>query len=352
MKQPLTWFDAHLDLAYMAVAGRDMTVEPRVAGGPDLPGAITLKSLEAGEVRYCLATVFTEPDGADASYGYPAGDCEAAARVGRAQMAVYERWVTEGRLAIGEGGKGPLRAWILVEGADPIREPEELEEWVRRGVAAIGLTWAKPSRYAGGNMTNTGLTELGREMVVEMDRLGVLHDLSHLSDKGTDELLSMSKARVIASHSNCRSLINDGSAGGPVGSTTATAVGVPPFQRHLRDEVIREVARRGGVVGINLYSAFLIRGGVRDRRASIDEVVGHVERVCELTGSRRHVGLGSDMDGGFSALTLPRGVDEPRDLGLIATALEGAGWSDEEIRGFASENWLRILRERGGANVV
>ncbi len=330
------WFDAHLDLAYLAVMGRNMEAGLAAAGGPDLPAAVTLPSLRAGNVRYCLATVFTEPDGTDAACSYPAGDAEAAAAVGRRQLEVYEAWVKAGWMVLGAGGEAPLRAWILVEGADVLRGPEELPEWVGRGVAAIGLTWAKPSRYAGGNMTDMGLTDLGRGMVGAMDALGILHDLSHLSDRASDELLSLTDRRVVASHSNCRNLIDDGSARGD---------GVPPFQRHLRDEVIREIGRRGGVVGINLFSMFLIRGGARDRRATVEEAVAHIERVCELTGSRRHVGLGSDMDGGFSASKLPQGIDEPAGLGLLAEALQRGGWSGAEIEGFASENWLRVMRE-------
>jgi len=349
MKQPpFSWFDAHLDLAYMAVSRRNMDLPPEDAGGPDLPAAVTLPSLTEGRVRHCLATVFTEPDGADPAFGYKAGNIEAAAAVGRRQLDVYDQWAATGKMRIGgppSENVEPLQAWILVEGADPIRNPEEVAQWQSRGVAAIGLAWAKPSRYAGGNMTDTGLSPVGRDMVIAIDEAGIIHDLSHLSDRATDELLSIAKGPIMASHSNCRALVNDGSAGGPVGSTTATTPSVPPFQRHLRDDVIREIGRRGGIVGINLFSPFLVRGGVRSRRATISEVVAHINRVCTLTGSKRHVGLGSDMDGGFSALTLPEGLDRPKDLGLLATALMENGWSRSETEGFAFENWVRFIRE-------
>jgi membrane dipeptidase len=232
-----------------------------------------------------------------------------------------------------ESARAPaLRLGILMENADPIRSPRELEWWAGEGVVAIGLTWAKSSRYATGNgedpATNrVGLTPAGRELVREMDRLGLVHDLSHLSDAATDELLSMTDRPVIASHSNCRGII----AAGPR----------PPanLQRHLRDEAIREIDRRGGVIGLNLLSQFLVPGGGRDRRATIEEAIAHVERICELTGSRKHVGLGSDADGGITRERLPEGINLPRDFARLGEALAKRGWSEEDVMGFASDNW-------------
>lgn len=354
MHQPrFTWFDAHLDLAYMAVSGRNMHAPPEKAGGNDLPAAITLPSLAEGGVRHCLATIFTEPDGDDPSYGFPAGDIEAAAAAGRRQLDVYRRWSDEGKLVVVGGRQVAtsenseiLHARILIEGADPIRNPGELTEWIDAGVAAIGLVWGKPGRYAGGNMTDLGLTALGKDLVRAIDDAGIFHDLSHLSDRATDELLAASAGKIIASHSNCRALVDDGSGGGSAAGSSVYTRGVPAFQRHLRDEVIREIGGRGGVVGINLYSPFLIRGGLRDSRAGVREVIAHIERVCELTGSKRHVGLGSDMDGGFSALTLPAGIGRPKDLEVLATGLMEAGWSRSEVEGFAIGNWSRVMDER------
>jgi len=345
----LRWFDAHLDLAYLAECGRNMLEPPERAAGPHLPAAVTFPALREGGVLVCLGTIFTEPDGEDA-VGYPAGDAERARAVGVRQMERYERWARDGVIALWghdprwaqpglhlpggsmtPDGDGVPSLGVLIEGADPIRSPDELAWWVGRGVVAIGLTWARSSRYAGGNSTEDGLTDLGRAMIPAMDALGVVHDLSHLSDRAMDELLSRTDRPVMASHSNCRVLL-DGKN-----------------QRHLRDGSIREIARRGGVIGLNLVRNFIKVGLNRDDptdRPSIDDAVRHVEYICEVAGHRRAVGLGTDMDGGISADDLPAGIDRPRDLGKISEALRARGWSENEVRGFEFDNWARFFSAR------
>ncbi|CAG1009232.1 membrane dipeptidase [Phycisphaerales bacterium] len=376
---PHLWFDAHLDLAYLAVRGRDMLAPlgalTEHSEGPHHPVGVTLPALKDGGVKMILATIFTESIGADhaeefTAEQYRAGDSEGAYRRGRAQLEAYLTWADTGTFAVdlreglrapegvGEvrGGMGvaevvppPLEslaakmtrddrvhAGILMENADPIRDPEELSWWVARGVCAIGLAWARPGRYANGNMTppeeRTGLTTPGRVLVREMDRLGVLHDASHLSDRSLDDLFGETDRVVIASHSNCRALVDRD--------------GHPPNQRHLTDRAIREIARRGGVVGLNLFSPFLIRGGVKERRATLDETLAHVERVCDLTGSTDHVGLGSDMDGGFGSDRLTAGVDRPADYRKLAEGLGKRGWTKEQLEGFAWKNWATVMSRR------
>ncbi|MBX3390137.1 MAG: membrane dipeptidase [Phycisphaeraceae bacterium] len=370
----MIFFDSHLDLAYLAVNKRDMLAsDPLQAGGPDQPACVTLPSLRGGNVRFALATIFTERDGKGPE-GY--SDEARAHAVGKAQLEVYLTWAERGLIttdlcdalhidvSTGElrGGMGvseivppsmgslvdrltespkapALRIGILMENADPIRSPRELEWWASEGVVAIGLTWAKSSRYATGNSeepeaNKIGITPLGRELVREMDRIGIVHDLSHLSDRATNDLLSITDAPVIASHSNCRAIIASG-ANAPAN-----------LQRHLADETIREIGRRGGVIGLNLLSQFLVPGGGRDRRASIDEAIAHIEHICELTGSRAHVGLGSDADGGISRERLPAGIDLPRDFARLTESLSTRGWTDAEVAGFACENWCRFWSRR------
>ena len=110
-------------------------------------------------------------------------------------------------------------------------------------------------------------------------------------------------------------------------------------QRHLRDDQIKAIGDRGGVIGLNLFSKFLVPDG----RATIDDCVAHVQHVCELLGHRKGVGLGSDADGGFAANALPVDLDHPRKYGALLEALRKAGWSDAEIDGFCYGNWKRVL---------
>ncbi len=383
---PRTWFDAHLDLAYLAVAGRDMTKALDVASPPHPPASVTLQSLSAGGVRFALGTIFTEPvehpsDSSDQTGGtslsepqmYPAGNVDRAHAAGRAQLEAYLTWRDRSLVRLGltnelrvdpgvgeiRGGMGVaevvtpsiqsridrlpapgvLRLGILMENADPIRTPEELEWWRNRGVLAIGLAWARPSRYAGGNTTDLGLSDLGHALVREMDRLGVVHDVSHLSDRALHELLEITNKPVIASHSNCRSLLTQRVANGetPLPGAMLSA------QRHLDDATIREIGRRGGVIGLNLFSKFLVPPERAGERATIANCVDHIEQICGLVGHRRSVGLGSDMDGGFGANLLPVKIDQPSHLDRLADSLSERGWSEDEIRGFVCENWLRFF---------
>jgi membrane dipeptidase len=338
------WFDAHLDLAYLAETGRDLHVDPEEARGRHRPAAVTLPSLAEGGVGTFLATVFTEavpdpgaPDAETGAFAYPAGDVDAAFVAGMRQLKLYHAWHDAGviDLPTRAGGKAhPAadrpRVGILVENADPIPTPGDLGAWVGGGVVAIGLTWGVRGRYASGNTVapdepGSGLTDAGRELIRAMDELGVVHDASHLNDRSLEGLFETTDRLVVASHSNCRALMD----------------GVN--QRHLTDGAIREIVRRDGVIGLNLCSTFLHPSAGREGRARIEDAARHVEHICAIAGGTRHVGLGSDMDGGFTAARLPVGIDRPRDLERIAGALRDRGWSDADLEAFTHGNWERVF---------
>jgi len=316
--------------------------------GRILPPAVTLPSLAEGRVTHALATVYTAPHPGDDAppesetgpWNYRPDDTLTMYRAGMRQLKLYAAWRQAGLVrplhTPDDRGEpdGSLAMGVLIENADPIESPEHLGEWAEGGVVAIGLAWATPSRYAAGNAIEPaddfGLTDAGRAMVARMDELGVVADLSHLSPRAVADVLEQTDKPVIASHSNCRALMD--------GLDERAA------QRHLDDATIREIARRGGVVGLNLYSPFLrasIGHGSPDR-ATLADAVAHVEHACAVIGDRRHVGLGSDMDGGFPADRLPEGIDKPADLEKLAGALSARGWSDADVDGFAFTNWARF----------
>lgn len=359
----MPWFDAHLDLAMLAVEGRDMLGTPEAASKPDFRAGLTIPSLIEGDVRLVLGTIFTAP-GDKGPEGYPVGDAERAHIVGRAQLEAYLTWRDKGLMQIDRlaplramrglaeirGGMGvanqvplsvstklarlpkspPIHAGILMENADPIRSPQEVGWWKERGLVAVGLCWATPSRYATGNRAapgDGGLTPIGREMVRELDRFGIVHDASHLSDASFTDLCETTRKMIVASHSNCRAITDPGGAN----------------QRHLTDAQIREIVRRGGVIGVNLFSLFLRPNCGKGERATIDEVIAHVDHVCELAGSRAHVGLGSDMDGGFPADQMPEGINNPGGYARLADAMSARNWTDAEVLDFAAGNWMRVF---------
>lgn len=357
------WFDAHLDLGCLAELGRDMHAPLAECRGRQLPAAVTLPALRDGHVTAMLATIFTQPipdptaPGAEtANFAYPAGNADKAYVAGMRQLKLYQAWRDAGLLApLPRRGAPstpialstspptadprspipsppPIRTGILVEHADPISTPDELPLWVDGGVVAIGLAWSHASRYAAGNATppdqDRGLTDLGKELVRRMDDLHVVHDASHLSDRALADLFAATDRPVIASHSNARALLGDNPAGTP--------------QRHLADDHIREIARRGGVIGLNLYSPFLAARCKDTGRATLADALAHIEHICEVANSRRCIGLGSDMDGGFTADRNVQSVDCPAHLPRLAETLAHAGWPDDDIHAFAYRNWARF----------
>ncbi len=280
---------------------------------------MSLPALREAGVDLAIATIFTEPsdtlDGAEAA--------------GRAQMDLYRDLETQRELSVVRSRRDVNRAdavtpgvVLLMEGADPIRSPEHVTQWFEDGLRIVGLTWAEGTRYAGGDRTHGPLTTLGRELVAALDQHGIVHDVSHLSDDAFDGVMAAARGPIVATHSNCRALVGDA-------------------QRHLRDDQIREIGRRGGVIGLNLFSRFLVAEG----RAAVTDCVAHLEHVAGLMGHRRGVALGSDMDGGFGPDALPVGLDDPRKLETLAAALGDAGWSADEIDGFRGGNWRRLLTE-------
>jgi membrane dipeptidase len=349
------WFDAHLDLAYLAECGRDMHADPADARGRHQPAAVTLASLVEGRVRAVLATIFTqavtEGDDETGAHTYALGDAEAAHTAGHRQLKLYHAWRDAGiielmprRGAVGQASSLPsLLTGILMECADPIRSPDDLDWWADHGVVAIGMAWWHQSRYAGGNGVETGLTDLGRELIPRMDALGIVHDASHLSDASLSELFERTDAPVVATHSNSRAIMSGGAgtlpASGGGGILPASDLAL---QRHIPDEFIAEIARRGGIIGLNLYRRFIKPDLGATERPTIDDAIAHVEHVCEIAGHRHAVGLGSDMDGGLTANDLPDGIDRPADLVRLADALSARGWSDDDVRDFAWGNWARF----------
>jgi len=319
----------------LAVAGRDVT--RRVPHGGR--GCVSIPDLLAGGVRLALATIFTQSDADPTTcpYAYRGrNDVEGAATAGWRQVEAYRMLEASGALRIvrcreelpaldapvpdASDVEAPLAVVLLMEGADPIRDAADAKRWHDAGVRAVGLTWAMGSRHAGGDSTGGGLTETGRELVAAFDELGMIHDVSHLAVPAVDELLSLARGPVVASHSNARALVAE-------------------HDRHLHDRHIVAIAERGGVIGLNLYTRFLRK----DRRATIDDAVAHVERVAEFGGVAA-TGLGSDMDGGFDADKLPIGLDAPRRLPALLDALAATGWRESDLAAFAAGNWLRVLR--------
>ena len=223
----------------------------------------------------------------------------------RAQLAAYARGWRKGRLA----------AVMLMEGADPIEDPAQLGAWTARGVRIIGPAWGA-TRYSGGTGAPGGLTELGRQLLKAMARKKVILDLSHMADQAVADAFAQWRGPIMASHSNARALVSG--------------------DRQVTAETVAEVARRGGVVGVSFYQQHLRKSG----RATLEDVVKHVVQHARAAGSPEHVGLGTDLDGGFDARHSP--IDNLLKLKELRARLR-LHFNQTQVDGIMGGNWLRFL---------
>jgi membrane dipeptidase len=213
----------------------------------------------------------------------------------------------------------------LMEGADSIVSPADLPGWHQAGLHMVGLSWAA-TQYAGGTGEPGPLTDLGRELLKVMADLNMALDLSHASEEAFMEAVDLYPGTVIASHSNPLTFL--------------------PSDRGLSDAMLKKLAARDGVVGIVPYNRFLLPGWQPgSQRAGIARVVEAIDYVVQLTGSSRHVALGTDFDGGLGPEALPEGMDTIADLQKIVSALQSTGYSNIDIQAISHNNWLRTLRE-------
>ena len=311
--------DAHLDIAWNALA------EGRAFDAAPAPGyLVSRRSLTEARVGLAFATLYCRPYGEGGrrppfSYRTPReAHLVARAQVGyyhavglplvrtRAELARYVRGWRRGRLA----------AVLLMEGADPIEEPGQVEVWTELGVRIVGPAWSG-TRYAGGTGAPGGLTGLGFELLREMERHGLLLDVSHLAEQAVRDALDAWRGPLLASHSNPQALV--------------------PGDRQLADWALREIGDRGGVVGVNFYAKFLRADG---RPARLDDVVRHVRHLATATGGAEHVGLGTDLDGGFPAASAAvRRLSRLTELEPRLRRHFGAA----QVEGILGGNWLEFL---------
>ena len=208
---------------------------------------------------------------------------------------------------------GKIATVLTIEGGEALMGREEnLRMFYRLGVRAMTLTWNATNELAHPAMSrvNRGITKLGREIVYEMDRIGMALDVAHLSDAGIDDVLSIVKHPVFSSHTNARA--------------------VCPHKRSLSDAQIRAIAQSGGVICVNYYPPQLRRKG----DACIDDIVRHILHVAQV-GGIEHVALGSDFDG---MSEYPKDLKNWSDVPKLLDALLRAGLSEAEVRRIAYDN--------------
>lgn len=215
-----------------------------------------------------------------------------------------------------------LAILLSLEGAEPLgMDLGILRLLYTLGLRALGLTWARRTMVADGNLeegTGGGLTRFGRAVVRECGRLGILVDVSHLSSAGFWDVLRTVDGPVIASHSNARALCD--------------------HPRNLTDDQLRAVAAGGGVAGLNACGAF-----VHPAAPSLDRLLDHAEHMASVMGPG-HVGIGFDFSEYLPEDDGSRldGLSGPADTPALTARLLDRGASEAEVRGVLGENWLRV----------
>lgn len=358
MKPPLI-FDAHLDLAMNAIGwNRDLArplVEIRAGEAhlKDKPdrghGTVSLPEMRRGGIGLCVATQIARVEH-DAWSPVPGWKSPTQAwAMTQAQLAWYRAMEEAGELVpIRDlaGLEAQLAAWnapaaanesprpigylLSLEGADSLITLGHLERTWEYGLRAVGPAHYGPGRYANGTNSSGGLNEAGRELLREMRRLGMILDATHLCDDAFWDALKIWDGPVWASHQNCRALV--------------------PHNRQWSDEQIRLLIGRGGVLGAVFDGWMMVPGWQRGMTTPssaglrLKRIAEHLDHICQLAGNARHVGIGSDLDGGFGTEQTPQDLQSVADLQRLLELLQGRGWSAEDVAGLAHGNFLRFLR--------
>jgi membrane dipeptidase len=349
-------FDAHLDLAWNAIDwNRDLKktvaeirqreIDEKMTGKGRTVGTVSFPELRRGHVGIFIATLLARllrPNLMPAIQRYD--NMASAYACAYGQLYYYKALVAEGYLRFIKDAatlrqhveewqdpqtQAPLGFILSMEGADPVLSPDQVQEWFDVGLRIIGPTHYGVSPYGHGTGTEGGFFEQGPALLREMERVGMILDVTHLSDQCFDEALDIYGGPLLASHHNCRALV--------------------PDQRQLTDDQIKRLVARGAVIGSALDAWMLVPNWVRGKSTpeetgvKLEHMIDHIDRVCQLAGNARHAALGTDLDGGFGREQSPSDLDTIADLQRVPDLLRKRGYSEVDIISICHGNWVRFF---------
>jgi membrane dipeptidase len=348
-------FDAHLDLAMNALEwNRDLTrpiheIREREKPLTDKPdrgrGTVCLPELRRGKIGLVVATQiarYSKPTHPMPGWHSPAQ----AWSMTQGQLAWYRAMEEAGEMVQirdGAGLKRHLDLWqatsdpkpvgyiLSLEGADSMISLAHLERSYEDGLRAVGPAHYGPGTYAFGTDSEGGIGQRGRELLREMDRLGLILDATHLCDQSFWEAMDGFQGRVWASHSNCRALT--------------------PHNRQFTDDQIKELFQRDAVMGAPLDAWMMIPNWVRGQTTpeatnlKLEKMIDHIDHICQLAGNARHCGIGTDLDGGFGREQCPMDLDTIADLQRVPGLLGARGYTDEDTLQIMHGNFIRFLQD-------
>ncbi|MHA8058564.1 dipeptidase [Aquirufa nivalisilvae] len=349
-------FDAHLDLSMNALEwNRDLRsslqdINEREYGMTDKPdrgnAVISLDELRKGNIGIVVATQiarYVEKNSTIPGWHSP----EQAWAQTQGQLAYYKALETLGELS-------PIRNWselqahltywnnsqepkkkigyiLSLEGADSIITVDHLDIAYNYGLRALGPAHYGPGRYAQGTNATGGLGENGRALLTRMKQLGIILDATHLCDESFWEAMEHYDGPVWASHHNCRALVD--------------------HNRQFTDEQFKELIRRGAIIGMPLDAWMMVPNWVRgvstpqNMQVSLNTMIDHLDHICQIAGNTNHVGLGTDLDGGFGTEQCPYDIQSIADLQKIPDLLSKRGYSANDIEKICHKNWIGFLEK-------
>lgn len=348
--------DVHLDLSMNALEwNRDLTrpiseIREREAGLTDKPdrakGTVCLPEMRRGRIGLCVATQiarYVKRSNPISGWHSP----EQAWAQTQGQLAWYRAMEERGEMVQVKDRAGlekHLELWmnnpppdapvgyiLSLEGADSMVTPAYVERAYAQGLRAMGPAHYGPGTYAQGTNAAGGLGPRGRELLSEMERLGVILDATHLCDDSFWEALEHFHGRVWASHNNCRSLV--------------------PHNRQFSDEQIKELIQRGAVIGGALDAWMMVPDWIRGKTTpessgvKLSHLVDHIDHICQLAGNARHAGIGTDLDGAFGREQSPGDLDTIADLQKFVGLFRERGYKEADIVGIMHGNFIRFLRD-------
>jgi len=349
--------DAHLDLSMNAMEwNRDLrqsvdAINAREEGLTDKPdrgnATVSLPELRRGNIGLVVATQiarYVAPGNVLPGWHSP----EQAWAQTQAQIAWYKTMEEDGQMVQvndlmslekhielwNDGAPSdnkPVGYILSLEGADSIVTLNHLERAYNYGLRAVGPAHYGPGRYAQGTDATGFMGSKGQELLKEMERLNIILDATHLCDDSFWEAMDHFNGHVWASHNNCRALVN--------------------HNRQFSDEQIKELIRRGAVIGGAMDAWMMVPGWVRgesnprEMDCNLDVLIDHMDHICQLAGNTLHVGIGSDLDGAFGTEQCPYDLITIADEQKIPALLKKRGYTDIDCENIMHGNWLRFLRK-------
>jgi membrane dipeptidase len=348
--------DAHLDLSMNAMEwNRDLrqeitAIRTREAGKSDKPdrgnGVVCFPELRKGNIGLVVETQIARYVASDNPLPGWHSPAQAWAHT-QGQLAWYRAMEAEGELVqikdlnalekhmeIWMSGEDsttlPIGYILSLEGADSIATPDHLASAYEYGLRALGPAHYGPGRYAQGTNATGLLGAEGIKLLKEMERLNIILDATHLCDESFWEAMDNFSGPVWASHHNCRALVD--------------------HNRQFNDDQLRELIGRGAVIGGVMDAWMIVPNWVRGvstpatTNCTLERLVDHMDHVCQLAGNANHIGIGSDLDGGFGKEQSPVEIETIADIQRIPQILSNRGYSADDIAKVMHGNWLRFLR--------